>query len=499
MYKINGWNTKAVLSAAISAALTTVVLAPLAGYAQADEESSTRDDNSAAAEGVEDFAKRGDIVNLPGRLKGRLISLAKGPHTYLPAQVFSEAKKPSQLFQYYLLDTQHFQPNVFTKTIAGINDGAVPTATGANLDRPAIGAVRLVLEPKPGLPTDPHNVGAFIDVFTDVSGLFVINNESGWYEGWMIRDVPVPEAAPPRNDGSGKAQYGTITPADAEAILAWGSHNNVPGNFFTFDGNAPRIGSVNDKFPDSKLTPNTLPFPVSLGTFNASQMSDIHAYWEFNPSTNWVFPHYELPFTGGVGIPGPSSTFAAGLQYGVQSLIAGPGPSGAANDKIVYGDNPDDPRDPDRGLVTSLEDLDRPQAPNPAHLEFRNRFIPSGLTEEVLLSAFVRIKSFEPNVTAVAQRLFDAYKQELARVDKNQDGVISFVEADVKGTSDGLSNTRLYIPATGFNRYAMTREINDGLLAPRFAPSQRAYVQSGLRKVVNPSVPASTGTDSDLR
>ena len=149
--------------------------------------------------------------------------------------------------------------------------------------------------------------------------------------------------------------------------------------------------------------------------------------------------------------------------------------------------------------MSSLEDLDRPQSPNPAHLEFRNRFIPSGLTEEVLLSAFVRIKSFEPNVTAVAQRLFDAYKQELVRVDKNQDGVISFVEADVKGTSDGLSNTRLYIPATGFNRYAMTREINDGLLAPRFAPSQRAYVQSGLRKVVNPSVPASDGTDSDLR
>ena len=485
MKEVNGWTRKTVLGAAITAGLATIVLAPSIGF--------TRDQDLQA------FTERGDIVKLPDPLKDRLVKLAKRPHTYLPAQVFNEAKPPSQLFQYYLIDTLHFQPNVFTNTIAGINDGVIPTATGPNHDLPTIGSVRLVLEPKPGLPTDPHDVGAFIDVFTDVSGLFVINNESGWYEGWMIRDVPVPQVAPPRNDGSGNAQYGTITQADAIAIKALGSHNNVPGNFFTFDGNAPRFGSLDDKFPDPARTPNILPFPVSLGTFNASQMSDIHAYWEFNPSTNWVFPHYELPFTGGVEIPGPSSTFAAGLQYAVQSLIPGPGPSGTPNDKITYGDNPDNPRDADRGLVTSLTDTDRPQPPDPTHLETRNRFIPSGLTEEVLLSAFVRIKSFEPNVTDQAQRLFDAYAKELSRVDTNRDGVISFAEADIKGTSDGLSNTRLYIPATGFDRYAMTREINDGFLAPRFAPSQRGYVLSGFRAVVDPSVPASAGTDNDLR
>src|SRR6516165_905489 len=56
-------------------------------------------------------------------------------------------------------------------------------------------AVRLVLEPKPGLPTDPNNPRAFSGIFSDVSGLFVINNESGWYEGWMIHDITVPEVA----------------------------------------------------------------------------------------------------------------------------------------------------------------------------------------------------------------------------------------------------------------------------------------------------------------
>jgi hypothetical protein len=57
----------------------------------------------------------------------------------------------------------------------------------------------------------------------------------------------------------------------------------------------------------------------------------------------------------------------------------------------------------------------------------------------------------------------------------------------------------LFIPATQFNRFAVTREINDGLLAPRFAPSQKAWVLSGVLVPVNPAVPASAGRDSDDR
>ena len=109
------------------------------------------------------------------------------------------------------------------------------------------------------------------------------------------------------------------------------------------------------------------------------------------------------------------------------------------------------------------------------------------------------VKSFRPDVTDVGQRLFLSYVQEVARVDRNGDGVISFVEADVNGTSDGLPNTRLYLPATAFNRFAVTREINDGLLAPRFAPSQRAYVLGGHLTLVSPSVPASIPQDADNR
>jgi hypothetical protein len=385
---------------------------------------------------------------------------------------FAEADDPSQLFQYYLLDTTEFQPNVFTAAIPGINDDAMQTgANSANGGLPTIGAVRLVLEPKEGLPTNPDDPGAFIDMFTDISGLFVINNEAGWYEGWMIRDLTVPEV------GVG---FGTMTQADADALAAMGTGNNVPGNIFTVDGNAVRFPRADDVFPD--IQGNTIGFPVSIGAYNSLQQSDAHSYWEFNAGTNWTFPLYELPFTGGV--PG---TFDAGLQYGFSSVVPGSGPAGIINPSEVLGDDPDDPRDPDRAEG------------NPAQVEFRNRFIPSGLANEVLLDVFVRVASFEPGVTDVGQRIFDAYAHEIAKVDANGDGAISFVEADIDEESDGLSNHRLYLSPRAFNRFAVTRELNDGLLAPRFAPSQRSYVASGFAVLVDPAVPASVARDEDDR
>jgi hypothetical protein len=85
-------------------------------------------------------------------------------------------------------------------------------------------------------------------------------------------------------------------------------------------------------------------------------------------------------------------------------------------------------------------------------------------------------------------------------VDTNGDGVISGAEGDVDTASDGFpNNDRLFLPPTAFNRFAVTREINDGILAPRFAPSQRAWVLTGTLVRVNPSAPASAGRDSDDR
>src|SRR5262249_2318588 len=157
-----------------------------------------------------------------------------------------------------------------------------------------------------------------------------------------------------------------------------------------------------DHFPD--LQTNVVPIQLSMGAYNCLQQSDCHSYWEFNQYTDWVFPLYELPFTG--GIPG---TFQAGQLGARLSIVPGSRPSGVTNDPVVDGDNPDNPRDPDRGADVSLEDPDRPAVNNDEHKEKRLRFIPSGLANEIMLDVFARVSSFEPAVHDVSQRLFDAY------------------------------------------------------------------------------------------
>jgi hypothetical protein len=443
-----------------------------------------------AARDMATVANRDDISGLPAALKERLVRLAGRPHSLLPVQAFAEADQPSQLFQYYLLDTTGFEPNVFTTRLPGINDAVQLSVTGADCGLSTIGTVRVVLEPKPGLPTDPNDPRAFIDVFTDIDPLFVINNESGWYEGWMIHDLTVPAVAPPRSDGSGAATFGTITAADGAALKAMGTGNNVPGNIFTTDGQVVHFPNASDHFPDVQT--NVVPLHESMGAYNAMQQSDVHAYWEFNYlGTNWIHPLYELPFTGGFpdGFGQPPDAFEDGEIGKLQSIVPGSGPRGIINLASVFGDDPNLPRDPDK----FDGDVD-------AQREFRQRGIPSGLANEVLLDVYERPASFEPGVTHLERRLFDAYAVEVARVDQNGDGIISAVEGDIDTASDGFpDNARLFLPATAFNRFAVTREINDGLLAPRFAPSQRAWVLTGTRVPVSPAVPASAGRDSDDR
>jgi len=281
--------------------LSVIALATLA-QAKRPQPSPPCHPNATADMDMAMVRDRGDIRHLPGPLRDRLVQLAGRPHSQLPTQAYAEAHfdkppfkpKASQLFQYYLLDTTGFEANPFTSSIPGVNDTAMLTATGPDCGLPTLGSVRVVLEPKPDLPTDPNDVRAFIDIFTDVSGLFVINNESGWYEGWMIHDLTVaPVNDTPRSDGH--AQFGTILQADADALSGMGAHHDVPGNIFTSDGNAEHFPGPDDRFPDSQT--NVVPIQLSMGAWNTLQQSDGHAYWEFNYTTNWIHPLYELPFT----------------------------------------------------------------------------------------------------------------------------------------------------------------------------------------------------------
>jgi len=471
-----------------TAALVVALALPAA--ARAEQPPAPCHPNTTAAADEAAVRARSDVASLPAPLQDRLAQLANRPHSQLPTQAYAEADGPSQLFQYYLLDTSGFQPNVFTAIFPGVNDTAQLTATGGNCGLPTVGAVRLVLEPKPGLPTDPNDPRAFVDIFTDISGLFVINNESGWYEGWMIHDLTVPDVAPPRSGKDKHAQFGKLLQADADELKKMGG-NNVPGNTFTIDGQAPRLPSASDHFPDKQT--NVVPLYLSMGAYNCLQQMDCHAYWEFNYlGTNWIHPLYELPFTGGFpdDFAGqPPDTFEDGEIGKLQSIVPGSGPSGIKNKANVAGDNPNLPRDPDKF-----------DADDDSQREARQRGIPSGLANEVFLDVFERLASFEPHQKNLQRRLFDAYAAEVARVDQNHDGIISAAEGDIDSASDGFAdNSRLFLPPTVFGRFAVTREINDGLLAPRFSPSQRAWLLSGPIATVQPALPGSAGRDSDDR
>ena len=103
------------------------------------------------------------------------------------------------------------------------------------------------------------------------------------------------------------------------------------------------------------------------------------------------------PFSGGF----QKDDFAKGKVAFLSSVVpgsgpAGTGPKGKKNDPTVVGDNPDNPRDPDRLLDTSPDDPDRGMVLNDDHKEKRLRFIPSGLANEILLDVYVRVASFEP-------------------------------------------------------------------------------------------------------
>ena len=311
------------------------------------------------------------------------------------------------------------------------------TVWGANCDLPTIGSVRLALEPKPGLPTDPDDPRAFIDIFTDIRGLFVINNESGWYEGWMIHDLRVAPVAPP--DGRATPRSARSPPRTPQILRRNGDRQQRPAatsSPSTARRRTSRARAIT--FPDHVT--NVVPIQLSMGAYNALQQSDAHSYWEFNYTTNWIHPLYELPFTGGfpdTSPTQPADTFQDGEIGALQSIVPGDGP-GENRDRrraVAFGDNPDRPRDPD--LFDSDADAQR---------EFRERFIPSGIAHEVFLNVFERLASFEPGEHDLTRRLFDGYEAAVALVDTNGDGIISAAEGDIDTPNPNCPTGRQHLP-----------------------------------------------------
>ena len=288
-----------------------------------------------------------------------------------------------------------------------------------------------------------------------------------------------------------------MTSADATAI-ARAAHTTCPGQLFTIDGDAAASAERERSVP--RPATNVVPLSAQHGRVQLPAAERLPLVLGVQRVHGLGLPAVRAPFTGGIpGTSRPDSSTRSSRSFRDRARQA------SSNDKTSNTATiPNNPRDPDRGPEASPDDPIGRCTNDDDQKETRLRFIPSGLANEILLDVYVRRASFEPAVTDLSQRLFDAYASEVARIDGNDggvvDGVVTFVEADLEGTSDGgQSNDRLYLPATQFNRFEVTREINDGLLAPRFAPSDRALVLSGTLVPVSPAIRASIRRDGDDR
>ena len=112
------------------ALLAVLIMGANRGYAE--QPPSPCHPNPNADQDMAAVAERGDIASLPAPLESQILRIAGRPHSQLPTQAFNEADGASQLFQYYLLDANGFEPNVFTTIFPGVNDHVQLTATGAD-------------------------------------------------------------------------------------------------------------------------------------------------------------------------------------------------------------------------------------------------------------------------------------------------------------------------------------------------------------------------------
>lgn len=262
-----------------------------------------------------------------------------------------------------------------------------------------------------GLSSPEPAGSAVLSVFSDgtgkmtisVSGLKTIETESGFYEGWLIHDIYVPDDL-----------------SDDDFVLLNHGPNgecNLRSGIYTLDGSPPYAGNGLDQHS------NTLWVPVSMGTFNTDFLGGQKCHWTFSPQTNWTFSLLEL-------------------------LGLSPKPE----------DNEDDPRDPDSPASRSM------------------RLIPSGISRDILVDTFIRRATVHPELTLdhdFTKRLLTIYFDRIDHLDNDGDGLLD--RADV------IDKPECFIPYNCYQRVAITREINDGWLGPRYIPSQKAFVLSGMR------------------
>ena len=309
----------------------------------------------------------------------------------------------------------------------------------------------------------------------------------------MIHDLQVAQVAAARARRPCRSSARS-PPTDAKLLAAMGSGNNVPGNIFTIDGNAAALPEPERPLP-RQGRPTSCRSSSAWARTTRSSSRDAHNYWEFNYTTNWVHPLYELPFTGGF----PTTTYQNG-QISVRTRsrsfpAAARAITTAASERAV--DVRRQPRPAARPRQVRRRGRRAARVPRSASSRAASRTRPCSTSS----SGWPRSSPSEHDLDAAPARRLQgrdrARRSQRRRHHLGRRGRRRHAERQLSARRQ-RPDLRI-LPPRSYDRFAVTREINDGLLAPRFAPSTRGWVLSGTATTGFGVIAASQGRDSDDR
>ena len=252
------------------------------------------------------FTMRGDIAPLATHsmthaLLERLMTLDCSPHSVRAAAGLRRGGPDdgrSQLFQYYLLDTTGFQPSVFTTIIPGVNDDRdAEDRRGANCDLSdhRRGAPRARAEAG---PADRPRRSARVHRHLHRHPRPVRHQQRERLVRGLDDPRPPGRAGRRRATSDGHAQFGTITARGRRRCSQrWAAGNNVPGQLLHRRRQGAALPEPERSLPGQGDQRRAA--PAQHGRVQLAPAVATPHYWEFNYTTNWIHPLYELPFTGG--------------------------------------------------------------------------------------------------------------------------------------------------------------------------------------------------------
>ena len=238
--------------------------------------------------------RRGDVRNVPAPLKERLVELAGRPHTYPPLTIFSEAPAPSQLF--VLLPARHhgLPAERLHQRSSGSTTSRRSRSTGANQTahdrlRCASRSSRSpVCPPIPMIPSVHRHLHRHRPAVCHQQRVGLVRG----------LDDPRPALSPTScrraADGTRSSER---SPRPMPISCRQGQRQQRAGGTSHARRQCPHVPSATDHFP----TRRRMWCRCSSAWVHTTRSSKATRTPTGNSTStrDWVFPLYELPFTGG--------------------------------------------------------------------------------------------------------------------------------------------------------------------------------------------------------